>query len=71
MLFLSGAGLPRELLPETIRRVAAFLPLTYVVDLLRGLWIGESWGQQSQAVIVLVAILIVALLLSLVTFKWE
>lgn len=71
MLFLSGAGLPRELLPETIRRVSAFLPLTYVVDLLRGLWIGESWGQQSVAVIVLLAILVVGVGISFLTFKWE
>ncbi len=71
MLFLSGAGLPRELLPETIRRVSAFLPLTYVVDLLRGLWIGESWGQQTQAVLVLLAILVAGVVISFLTFKWE
>ncbi len=71
MLFLSGAGLPRELLPETIRRLSAFLPLTYVVNLLRGLWIGQSWGQQSQAVVVLFAILLAGVVISFLTFKWE
>lgn len=37
MLFLSGAGFPRELLPEAIKNISTFLPLTYIVNLLRGL----------------------------------
>jgi ABC-2 type transport system permease protein len=71
MLFLSGAGFPRELLPEAIKKVSTFLPLTYVVDLLRGLWIGESWGQHITAVIVLAAVLVVGALISVKTFRWE
>lgn len=31
MLFLSGAGLPLEMLPEGVRKVSNFLPLTHVV----------------------------------------
>ena len=71
MLFLSGAGFPRELLPEAIKRVSAFLPLTYVVNLLRGLWIGESWSQHLLDVGVLTAILIVGIVISTKTFRWE
>ncbi|MCK4472461.1 MAG: ABC transporter permease, partial [Anaerolineae bacterium] len=36
MMFLSGASIPLEVMPETIQRIADFLPLTYVVRLLRG-----------------------------------
>lgn len=71
MLFLSGAGFPRELLPETIKNISTFLPLTYVVNLLRGLWIGESWSQLTTEVIVLAAILVVGVLVSVKTFRWE
>jgi len=71
MLFLSGAGFPRELLPEAIKKVSAFLPLTYVVNLLRGLWIGEAWGQHVTEVIVLVALMIVGVVVSFKTFRWE
>jgi ABC-2 type transport system permease protein len=71
MLFLSGAGFPRELLPEAIKKVSAFLPLTYVVNLLRGLWIGESWGQHLTAAIVLASVLVVGVLISMKTFRWE
>ena len=71
MLFLSGAGFPRELLPEAIKKVSAFLPLTYVVNLLRGLWVGEAWSQQTTNVIVLLAILVVGVVVSIWTFRWE
>jgi len=71
MLFLSGAGYPRELLPESILKVSAFLPLTYVVKLLRGLWIGESWGLHTTDALVLAGILVVGVLVSIKTFRWE
>jgi ABC-2 type transport system permease protein len=71
MLFLSGAGFPRELLPESIKRISAFLPLTYVVNLLRGLWSGEAWSEHITNVIVLAAILVVGVLISVRTFRWE
>jgi len=71
MLFLSGAGFPRELLPEAIKKVSTFLPLTYVVNLLRGLWVGESWGQHATDAIVLGAILAAGVLISVKTFRWE
>jgi ABC-2 type transport system permease protein len=71
MLFLSGAGLPRELLPETIQKFSTWLPLTHVVTLLRGLWIGETWSQHTTEVIVLLAILVAGTMLSVKTFRWE
>jgi ABC-2 type transport system permease protein len=71
MLFLCGAGLPREFLPEAIKKVSTFLPLTYVVNLLRGLWIGEAWSQHSTDAIVLAAMLVVGVLISMRTFRWE
>ena len=71
MLFLSGAGFPRELLPEAIKKVSTFLPLTYVVNLLRGLWIGEAWSQHVTDAIVLVSMLVVGVLVSVKLFRWE
>jgi ABC-2 type transport system permease protein len=71
MLFLSGAGFPRELLPETIKKVSTFLPLTYVVNLLRGLWVGEAWGSHLFDIGVLAGILVVGVVISALTFRWE
>ena len=71
MLFLSGAGFPTELLPEAIRKISTFLPLTYVVNLLRGLWIGETWGQHAADALILAGILVAGVLISVRTFRWE
>jgi len=71
MLFLSGAGIPRELLPDAIQKVAKFLPLTYVVNLLRGLWVGEAWSKHLLDVGVLVGMLILGIIISAKTFRWE
>jgi ABC-2 type transport system permease protein len=71
MLFLSGAGFPRELLPEAIKKVSAFLPLTYVVNLLRGLWVGEAWSSHLLDAGVLAGMLIIGVILSAITFRWE
>ncbi|MDW7656221.1 MAG: ABC transporter permease [Bacillota bacterium] len=71
MLFLSGAGFPRELLPDSIKKVSAFLPLTYVVNLLRGLWIGEAWRTHLLDAGVLLGMLIVGVIISTMTFRWE
>src|SRR5512136_1659731 len=71
MLFLSGAGFPRELLPEAVKKVSAFLPLTYVVDLLRGLWVGEAWSGHILNVAVLAGVLILGVVISIFTFRWE
>ena len=71
MMFLSGAGMPLELLPATIRRISDFLPLTYVVKLLRGLWFGETWGQHLLETVVLLGILGICTALAARFFKWE
>jgi ABC-2 type transport system permease protein len=71
MIFLSGATIPREELPETIRQIAQILPLTHVVTLLRGLWTGDSWSGHFTEVWFLAAMLVVGVILTTKTFRWE
>jgi len=71
MMFLSGASLPLELLPSGLRHVADFVPLTYVVRLMRGLWSGEPWTSLRLDVAVLSALFVVATALSARVFRWE
>ncbi len=71
MMFLSGAGMPIELLPESIQRVSSFLPLTYVVRLVKGMWFGEAWGAHLTEVAVLGGILVVCAVLDARLFRWE
>ena len=70
-LFLSGAAMPKEMFPDSVRLVSRMMPLTYVVDLLQGLWFGEAWSEQLTAVGVLAGMLIIGVVLSARTFRWE
>ncbi len=69
MLFLSGAAMPRFMMPESLQQIAEMLPLTHVVILLEDLWFTGTWNLTSIAVIT--AVLILGLILSRYTFRWE
>jgi ABC-2 type transport system permease protein len=71
MMFLSGASIPLEVMPEGVRKISNFLPLTHVVTLLRGLWFGEGWGDHLTEVIILGGILVVGAGLAARFFRWE
>ena len=71
MMFLSGASIPLEVMPETIQRISNFLPLTYVVRLLRGLWFGDAWGEYILETVVLGCVLVVCTALAARFFRWE
>ncbi len=71
MLILSGAAWPRELMPATVQKISSFVPLTYVVNLLRGLWMGESWNAHLLDAGILVVMLLLGMIISTRTFRWE
>ena len=71
MMFLSGAGMPLQLLPEGLRKVSDFLPLSYVVRLIQGLWFGELWSDLWLSVLVLIGMLVIATAISAKIFRWE
>ncbi|MDZ7413917.1 MAG: hypothetical protein ONB15_10385 [candidate division KSB1 bacterium] len=54
-----------------MRQLAEFLPLTHVVTLLRGLWIGNAWGNYPREIAILAAVLVAGLVVSARTFRWE
>jgi len=71
MMFLSGASIPLEVMPKAVQRIASFLPLTYAVKLLRGLWFGEAWGKHLLETAVLGGILVVCTVLAARLFRWD
>ena len=71
MLFLSGASIPLQIMPGSIQRIADFLPLTYVVKLLQGVWFGEPAGEHLFEIFILTGLLVVCAVISALTFRWE
>lgn len=71
MVFLSGASFPSQIFPPALKQIAGFLPLTYVVTLLQGLWLGEAWGAHITEVLVLAAVLVVGVVVSARLFRWK
>ncbi|MEN6388171.1 MAG: ABC transporter permease [Candidatus Cryosericum sp.] len=70
MLFLTGATIPLETMPAVMVRISKFLPLTYVVDLLKNTWLGVSQSYATD-IIVLVIVLVVSFSISALAFRWE
>jgi len=50
------------MMPIAVQEITRFVPLTYVANLLRGLWAGQPWSAFTTEVSVLV---------SVKTFRWE
>ena len=71
LMFLSGAAIPLEVLPEKVTSVSKYLPLYHVVTFMRGLWAGDSWADHWIEIIVLMGLLVVGTAVSVKTFRWE
>jgi ABC-2 type transport system permease protein len=71
MLFLSGAGMPIEILPASLQRIANFLPLYYVVKLLRGAWFGAPLSDMWLSILILGIMLVVCGGIATKLFKWD
>jgi ABC-2 type transport system permease protein len=71
MLFLSGLFVPIDTLSAGLQTMARFIPLTYAVSLLRGIWTGEAWLAHAGDVAALIAVAVVFTGLSARFFRWE
>ena len=70
-IFLSGATVPKEIFPPVMRTISKVLPMTHVVNLLQGLWLGHPWSAHLLEVGVLAGLLVVGAFVSAKTFRWE
>lgn len=68
-IFLAGAGLPREILPATLRSWTEWLPMTQVINLIKDVWWGDPVNWWS--LVYLLGLGTVAAAISMRVFKWE
>lgn len=61
-LFLSGATMPSEILPESFKTVSNCLPMTYAVKLMQGINAGNALGEYGTEILVLTGTIVVCLL---------
>ena len=72
MMFLSGIFFPLDLMPDWLRGVAVFMPLTYLGDALRQVMVGGApFAPLGVDVLVLTVWLAVCLLISARFFRWQ
>ena len=71
MLFLSGATMPMEMMPQSIINISKLLPLTYGVTLLKGIWLGGRFFDFPLELGVVVLVTLVFGGLAVKLFRWE
>lgn len=69
MLFLSGATIPDMLFPETMKKIAGCLPMTYAVDLMQGIFAGEGLGAHGLELLVLGGVAVACTAIGAVLFR--
>ena len=71
MVPFSGLLFPVTLLSSPLQTLAAWLPLTYAVSLLQGIWRGDPWLSHANDLVALILVFIVCTALSARVFRWE
>lgn len=69
MMFISGGTLPMQFLPQVMRDIAAWLPLTYTVSLMKDAYLNGAWNWTAAAV--LGGLLLVCPIFAVRFFRWE
>jgi ABC-2 type transport system permease protein len=71
MFAVSGLFVPVKALSPVLHAVALALPLTYAVNLLKGIWNGDGWITHMGDVSALTLLFLIFTVLSARVFRWE
>lgn len=71
MMFLSGAGMPVEMMPENMEKVTQVMPLTYCVSMMRNIWDNTPFANLGTDSLILLIVTIIFVILTSLTFKWD
>ncbi|MGJ6965405.1 ABC transporter permease [Streptosporangium sp. G11] len=69
LMFMAGMWIPRELMPDLVRRIGDFLPMAPFADALRDTWAGHA--PQPLHLVVMVVTVLVTGGLAARFFRWE
>ncbi|MEU1882830.1 ABC transporter permease [Streptosporangium sp. NPDC020072] len=69
LLFVGGMWIPREMLPDLVRRIGDFLPLAPFAQALRDTWAGHA--PQPLHLVVMAGTVLVTVTLAIRLFRWE
>ena len=69
MLFLSGATMPDMLFPDTIKKISGFLPMTYAVDLMQGVFAGDSLSLHGTELFILGVVAVICTAVGAVLYR--
>ena len=67
----SVSGLLPFEFPQPMQAVSRFIPLTYAVSLLSGIWQGDTWWAHRGDIAALVVVFAVCTLIASRVFRWE
>ena len=71
MLIFSGATLPYEVMPATLRKVADILPLTQGIKLLKAATLGLEADRILAPAVIMSVLALICITISIKCFKWE
>jgi len=72
MLFLSGAAMPVETLPDFAQAASEYVPMRHAVRILRAAWDGNLFGPDSRLSLLIMVTLLVACIAGCVRmFRWS
>ncbi|HWK12348.1 MAG TPA: ABC transporter permease [Vicinamibacterales bacterium] len=71
MLGISGLFAPVDVMSPALQTLSRFVPFTYAVSLLRGLWRGDGWSAHVTDVTALALVFVVCTLVATKAFRWE
>ena len=71
MMAFSGLFLPVAVMPLPFRVIAHSLPMSYAVNLMQGIWLGEPWSAHLVDVGALIGFFFLFSAISAKVFRWE
>ena len=70
-MFFSGLFVPIDQLPEWLRPISEFIPITHAARLMQGMWLGEPIGDFLKEIIILAGVILLCVFVAVKKFRWE